>query len=573
VAILVTLEPEQRIAKLGESMKQFAAVRSLRSLSGFRPGVLKWGATLLVLGVLIAPSIWMLSVIPPLWKDVDAYIQLTQPPDAQTILQYGPAYCLIARIPLYLGYAVDCLRAGAPVPPLAFFLQPTLTDSGVLALLLSQHLAFCCSAFYLISLLSRFFLVRLLMAGAWAFNPLFYTFAHCVGAETLSMILLLLFGAMGLRIVSRRRKVSGTQWLFFGLLLWLTILTRHLNAVLAMLMPVTFLLFSAHRLALAVFARSKSIRRRQKLWVKHGLQKAAVTLVIGLSCIVLANLTLRGLCYAAHIQYQSHVGFAFLDRLEFLTRLPSQTANEFLDQVARDTSAPDVRNVISQLREAIDEPTDWGSTAFSEKVQMERSKPEKEFLRALNHALPVFLWPPRDLFMSAVATDIAKSRQTTIPTVVRSLFLHTIFYYSYPDAMPGYASLVTFREKSVNEILACYNRHSYFHHRKALSYNALLCLWFAMLSIFAVVTKKRNGGIAMVYYAAAFTLVGLTMMFANCLLAEFQPRYTLPMWELTIISVFVMFGRSMELWFAPRRNASGSLTSSRQATKNDLSHV
>jgi hypothetical protein len=554
-------------------MRHFATVRSLRSLSGLRPKTPEWGATLLVLGVLLAPSVWMLSVIPPLWKDVDAYIQLTQPPGAQTILQYGPPYCLIARIPLYIGYAIDCLRAGSPVPPLDFFLQPILTDSGVLALLLSQHLALCFSAFYLISLVSRCFLVRLLLAGAWAFNPLFYTFAHCVGSETLSMILLLLLGAMGLRMVSHRRKVPGMEWSLFGLLLWLTILTRHLNAIVAMLMPVTFLLCSAHRLTIAAFDRSKLIRRRQRLWVKDGLRKAVVTLGIGLSCIVLANLTLRGLCYAAHIPYQSQVGFSFLGRLEFLTNLPSETANEFLDQVARDTSAPDVRNVISQLREAIDEPADWGSTAFNEKVQMERLKSEKEFLPALNHALPIFLWPPRYLFMSAVAADIAKSRKATIPSVVRSLFLHTTFYYSYPDAMPGYASLATFRDNSANEILACYNQHSYFHHRKALGYNALWCLWLAMISLLVFVTKKRDGGMAVVSYAVALTLVGLTMMFANCLLAEFQPRYTLPLWELTIISVFVVFGRSMERWLAPRQNARGRWAVPAEATKSSLGHV
>jgi hypothetical protein len=62
----------------------------------------------------------------------------------------------------------------------------------------------------------------------------------------------------------------------------------------------------------------------------------------------------------------------------------------------------------------------------------------------------------------------------------------------------------------------------------------------------AVVTKKRSCEMAIVYYAAALTLVGLTMMLANRLLNEFQPRYTLPMWELTIISMSVVFGRSME---------------------------
>lgn len=58
---------------------------------------------------------------------------------------------------------------------------------------------------------------------------------------------------------------------------------------------------------------------------------------------------------------------------------------------------------------------------------------------------------------------------------------------------------------------------------------------------------------AVVSYAATLMLAGLTIMLANCLLAEFQPRYTLPMWELTIISMTVAFGRSMGRWLHPGR--------------------
>jgi putative flippase GtrA len=164
-----------------------------------------------------------------------------------------------------------------------------------------------------------------------------------------------------------------------------------------------------------------------------------------------------------------------------------------------------------------------------------------------------FLWPPRDVFVTAVATDLARARMTTIPDVTRSLFVHTIFYYSHREAMPGYATLVTFRDKSADEILGYYKRHSFFHHGKRLGYGFLWCLWLVLISIFAVVTKKRSREMAVVAYAATLMLAGLTIMLANGLLAEFQPRYTLPMWELTIISMTVAFGRGMGRWLHPGR--------------------
>jgi hypothetical protein len=45
-------------------------------------------------------------------------------------------------------------------------------------------------------------------------------------------------------------------------------------------------------------------------------------------------------------------------------------------------------------------------------------------------------------------------------------------------------------------------------------------------------------------------VIGLLMMLANCALTVFQPRFTLPMWELTIISVSILSGKAMEYMLA-----------------------
>jgi hypothetical protein len=159
------------------------AFHSFRRRISARPRLLTFPGPFILLAVLLIPSIWMLSAIPPLWRDVDAYLQITQPLGRETLLHYGPLYCFVARIPLYFGYATDCLRAGSPLPTLVFFVHPTLTDSGVFALLISQHVALCCATYYLVILTSRLFWVRLMLAIAWAVNPLFYAFAHTVALK------------------------------------------------------------------------------------------------------------------------------------------------------------------------------------------------------------------------------------------------------------------------------------------------------------------------------------------------------------------------------------------------------
>ena len=127
----------------------------------------------------------------------------------------------------------DCLRTGGSLPGFSYFGHPLLTDSGVFLLVGSQHLALALTSFYVIAVTTRLLWVRFIIAVIWAANPLFYTLAHCVGGETLSMILVLLISATGLRIIRHSHNVPKKEWCLVGILLWLCTLTRHINALLA----------------------------------------------------------------------------------------------------------------------------------------------------------------------------------------------------------------------------------------------------------------------------------------------------------------------------------------------------
>jgi len=526
----------------------------------------------------------MLSVIPPLWRDSDAYVQLTEPPGFQTIVHWGPLYSFGARIPLYVGYAIECLRAGKPFPTTAFFIHPTLNDTGVFLLLLSQHVALVCSSFYFIVLTTRLFWVRLGLAAVWASNPLFYTFAHCVGSETLSVILLVVLGAAGLRIVQRSRNVRWKEWLFFGVLLWLSILARHINAVLAAAMPLAFLLLWGYRLITIPLSRSQSLRRWRRLRMRQELKHAAVAVVVGIISIVVANVSVRSLCRLAQIPYYPPLGITFATRLDFLARLSPEKRDQLLDEIARNSSLMEVEKAVPLLRESFSkEAENWdtmlpywiekhaekalplareafphqspGDTVFLPRAASVFRGRGQSLLVVLNHTAKAFLFPPRKEYLNAVVEDFRRSLGTTIENVVNNLFLTTTFYYFRTEQLPGYASLQTYRNRSANQIVAILKKHRYFHLWRSLDYAAFLCLWVVNLVLLAVLAQIRKKNIAVVVsYAVALTLVGLLMMLATCVLSGLQPRFTLPMWELTILSAAVLFAKTMECLFSPGRH-------------------
>jgi hypothetical protein len=79
----------------------------------------------------------MVATIPPLWRDADASVQVTEPPLVAIYWNHAPA-CYIAKIPLFVGQHLERWQ-GQPPPPSASLhpSQPALTDTGIRQLALS----------------------------------------------------------------------------------------------------------------------------------------------------------------------------------------------------------------------------------------------------------------------------------------------------------------------------------------------------------------------------------------------------------------------------------------------------
>ena len=129
------------------------------------------------------------------------------------------------------------------------------------------------------------------------------------------------------------------------------------------------------------------------------------------------------------------------------------------------------------------------------------------------------------------------------------LFASTKFYFSHREVMPQCASLLVSAEKIANQVIAIFKKHSYFRHPKNVSYRAFLLFGWQFLGV--VYHNRENPhkrDIAdLAFVCQCIDVIAILMMLANCVLAIFQPRYTLPMWELTLVSLSILFGGMMEL--------------------------
>jgi hypothetical protein len=239
--------------------------------------------------------------------------------------------------------------------------------------------------------------------------------------------------------------------------------------------------------------------------------------------------------------------------LKFLAVLPDEKRSQLLDKVAKNTNSADVKKLISLLGHAFpDKISDWDVMGFKKEAQtslfpLQTDPGEEKFYLVLNRTVQAFLYPPQKMFVSAVATDFKRSQGATIPTVVRQLFASTTRYFVHPELVPDHAALLTFRDKSAAQIMAIFKKHSYFRHPKNFSYSVFLFFWCVNFGLLTILAKRRKKELAGVFsYAAALMLVGLFMMLANCFLNVFQPRYTLPMWELTTVSACILSAKTLE---------------------------
>jgi hypothetical protein len=509
----------------------------------------------------------MIATIPPLWRDVDAYLQLTHHPLVTTFWGHAPAYSYLAKVPLFLGEQWERWRAIAGTAAESGL--PRLTDTGVGLLIIAQHLALGGAAFYFILSISQFFWIRLALAFAWASNALFYTFAHCTGSETLSVILLVVLVVRGLRLIRSRREPQWLDWYLFAIVLCLCLLARHANTWLILLLPVAFIFAYAHSRMAHFFASSGRQHRWPQLLAARHLRHAIIALAIGVACFAIANFWTQYVARKTKLHPHSRIGFTLMWRLQLLKELSPPARAALLQKVGDRTRSPEARQLLALLGQMHDEGTVLVGSSFMQRAAgllypTETRPPWERLDEALNQMAYAFLLPPTPEHWDVARTEFLAARQMSVTEIPAQLFNSTTYFFDHKDEMPDCAKLVTFRDTTAKKINAIPSQHPYFQLWRGLSYNKAFLIWLGSLLLFLVVARwrKMNAG-PCAAFGIALAAIGLLMTASACLLTAFLPRYALPMWQLLVLSIFIFVGATVEL-FASSSSKPDSISYTRE---------
>jgi hypothetical protein len=484
----------------------------------------EWGTIFVLVLCVFAPSVWMLATLPPLWRDSDGYQQVTGSIVRVAHNGHGLLYSVFARPPLSAGYAIERLLGKTPAAE-GKLPAPPLTDTGIFLLLLLQHVALCAVVVTLILASATGFWLRSFLALFFASNALFYSFAQCVGAESLSLSCMLLFVFAGLRLMNKPVPFTRADWL-----LLLCVLTRHANVFLVLALPLAFVLIA--------------LQRRSSLLLRH----AAIALGIGLACILLGRLSTEALCRSKGLQYSSKSGFTFIWRLDFLQDMPEARRGALLTDIAARTNSQPAQQVISIMHELLEEGLPLAAETIMPRVQLAlgadgREAKKHTVFAALNETLRAFLFPPIAEHWRAAQDEFARARQVTPATVSEFLFLSTAHFFQKPQSMPTASNLITFRNYRAADLLAAPRGSAYLQLWSGVSLERFLLVWGCGVVTLLLTTAWTGGNRSpIMLYGVALVTVGLLLMQLPALLGELSPRFSLPLWEMLWASCLLNAG-------------------------------
>ena len=171
-----------------------------------------------------------------------------------------------------------------------------------------------------------------------------------------------------------------------------------------------------------------------------------------------------------------------------------------------------------------------------------------ELDHALNQMAWTFLRPPPPELLQAARADFLAGLQTPSTKISSYLFATTSYYFQHQTEMPACADLAEFRGANAEQIWTLRSDYTYFHLWRSLTYKKVLAIWvIALVALIVLALRQQTNVSASVACAIAFTTVGVGIFGSSCFLHDYEPRLSLSMWQLLLLSLFLLVGRAVDL--------------------------
>ena len=482
---------------------------------------------------LLPGSILVMARLPPLWRGTDGLFQIASPPGDVTLLHFPPLYPFLSRLPILL-VSAWCNAGHLHSLQLGVKRWVALNDTGLLLLVAGQQLALIFALALLTVSCTRRPILRCFIVVVFLCTPVLFIGAQLISSEALASILLILLIAIAVEL-SRGQELSQNGIIALGVCLYANVMTRHVNAIGAALVPMAYLLGAITH-----------IKKRGE--VRICLKKSVVTCAVGLVAIVAANLTTRSLCVVFREPYRSTVARTAISRLDLIDQLPAADRANYLRRLEANASDPITKEAIPAILAA---KKYWGGSMreIERLIQSHGEKLKSKELHAMaDHYLDEICLlyyrslPP--IVVADISEAIVRALTSTTPTEVIQYFYRMAADHS-PKVFRSDSALHqrTAHLKSCSPIAGAAIKRAettfWLRGLDKIPCGITLVLLLGLATILRLLERFDSNMLSLLY---ALAITDVLLMIGTFALGLYLPRYVLPSCVINAAALAILLG-------------------------------
>jgi hypothetical protein len=497
------------------------------------------------------PSLYLLLLYPPIWKDVDALGQLIWQAGWGNILHYPPLYCFTGRIPFWLGDSITALLSGQPLPGLNLFREQHPTWLGIELLIIAQHAGLIAALTLLVRMAARSPLGRGAITICFIAASSLYAQQQCAGSEAPSVSAIILLTAAGLWVYRLEtpsspgtpgtrdgRRSFSPRWIVFTIALLAAFGTRHINYFFVFWLP---LVIAGHLLW--------SLRKRRRI-LTPDLAKLGIAVACGGFALLADTLAVRVMIAQAGEQYRTDLGFVLTDRVTaFLYKLSDSERPALVEKLVAAERDPIVQVAIraeSKLGSSHEELANTIQDALRQHGVAENAIRSRADVSVFDAAL-AYLKTLHPKLIDLILSDFLHGyvREDNGKLSLNRFLANRTAARMRQDDPQGWQPLDQLHsiddQKTASALV---NRASTDPYLMLWGPIPIAVMVLANLGLTILLSRRGQGDIA--WLAEALLLTSALLYFANCVCDYFNDRYTLPLLVCVVAAFALQIGALLD---------------------------